>query len=59
MKTVLRIGFVLGVLAGIGWLVSRFGPEMMEQCRAMMEEQGVEPEQIKETVEEELAEAQA
>lgn len=58
MKTAARVAFVLGVLAGLGWLISRFGPEMRERCHAMMGWQGVDTEKISEAADEELAEAQ-
>ena len=38
MKTVIRMVVALGVLGGVTWLLFRFGPEMVDRCRDMMEE---------------------
>jgi hypothetical protein len=55
MKTVIRIVVALGVLGGVTWLLFRFGPQMIDRCRDMMEEPG---ESLADEVAEELAEAQ-
>ena len=63
MKTAIRIVVALGVLGGIAWLLFRFGPEMMNRCQSMMNEQGepsseTVPDQVAEQSDE-LVEAQA
>ena len=63
MKTAIRIVVALGVLGGIAWLLFRFGPEMMNRCQSMMNDQvepssETAPDQVAEQSDE-LVEAQA
>jgi hypothetical protein len=58
MKVLMRVVVAFGVLGGIAWVLYRFGPEMMEQCREMMGEDDRFGDEVTETIEEELAAAE-